>query len=129
MNTERPRRSVNKNSYTTRSGKTIALNQSATQRRKAKKEAAAKRKAAYLSALPKEPWKRILYRLNPKRAAKYWFSREGGIMALKVLGIAFVVGFVVLVGVFAYFRKDLPQIKDISGNNFGGSVTVLPVRS
>ena len=123
MNTERPRRSVNKNTYTTRSGKTIALNQTAAQRRKAKKEAAAKRKAAYLSALPKEPWKRVLYRLNPKRAAKYWFSREGGIMALKVLGIAFVVGFVVLVGVFAYFRKDLPQIKDISGNNFGGSVT------
>lgn len=123
MNTERPRRSVSKNTYTTRSGKTIALNQSATQRRKAKKEAAAKRKAAYLSSLPKEPWKRVLYRLNPKRAAKYWFSREGGIMALKVLGISFVVGFVILVGVFAYFRKDLPQIKDISGNNFGGSVT------
>jgi len=123
MNTERPRRSVNKNSYTTRSGKTIALNQSASQRRKAKKEAAAKRKAAYLSSLPKEPWKRVLYRLNPKRAAKYWFSREGGIMALKILGISFVVGFVVLVGVFAYFRKDLPKIKDISGNNFGGSVT------
>lgn len=123
MNTERPRRSVNKNTYTTRSGKTIALNQSAAQRRKAKKEASAKRKAAYLSSLPKEPWKRLLYRLSPRRAAKYWFSREGGIMALKILGISFVVGFVVLVGVFAYFRKDLPKIKDISGNNFGGSVT------
>jgi penicillin-binding protein 1A len=123
MNTERPRRSVNRNTYTTRSGKTIALNQSAAQRRKAKKDAAAKKKAAYLSSLPKEPWKRFLYRINPKRVAKYWFSREGGIMALKVLGIAFVVGFVVLVGVFAYFRKDLPKIKDISGNNFGGSVT------
>lgn len=123
MNTERPRRSVSRNTYTTRSGKTIALNQSASQRRKAKKEASAKKKAAYLSSLPKEPWKRLLYRLNPKRAAKYWFSREGGIMALKVLGIAFVVGFVILVGVFAYFRKDLPKIKDISGNNFGGSVT------
>ncbi len=44
-------------------------------------------------------------------------------MALKVAGIAFVVGFLLIVGIFAYFRKDLPQIKDISGNNFGGSVT------
>ncbi len=44
-------------------------------------------------------------------------------MALKVAGVAFVVGFLIVVGIFAYFRKDLPQIKDISGNNFGGSIT------
>ncbi len=44
-------------------------------------------------------------------------------MALKIAGVSFVLGFLILVGVFAYFRKDLPQIKDISGNTFGGSVT------
>lgn len=44
-------------------------------------------------------------------------------MALKITGVAFVVGFLVVVGVFAYFRKDLPKVKDVSGNNFGGSVT------
>lgn len=117
----RPRRS--KNSYVTRSGKTIKLNQSISEKRRASKEAKARRKAEFLSSLPKEPWKRVLYRLNPKRLYKFWFSREGGIMALKVAGIAFVVGFLLIVGIFAYFRKDLPQIKDISGNNFGGSVT------
>ena len=122
MNTQRPRRSAARNTYTTRSGKTIKLNQTVSERRKANKDAAARRKAEYLSAMPRDPFKKLLYKINPKRLAKYWFSREGGVMALKVMGIAFVVGFLLLVGVFAYFRKDLPQIKDISGNNFGGSI-------
>ncbi len=123
MNAQRPRRSASRSTYTTRSGKTIKLNQTAADRRKATKEASARRKAEYLSSLPKEPWKRVLHRLNPKRFFKYVFSREGGIMALKVAGIGFVVGFLLLVGIFAYFRKDLPKIRDISGNNLGGSVT------
>ncbi|MFZ1249321.1 MAG: transglycosylase domain-containing protein [Candidatus Saccharimonadales bacterium] len=123
LQSDRPRRSKAKNTFTTRSGKTIKINRTLGDRLKAGKEAKARRKAAYLSSLPKEPWKRILYRMSPKRWAKYWFSREGGIMALKIAGIAFVVGFLLIVGVFAYFRKDLPQIKDIAGNNFGGSVT------
>ncbi|MCA9327864.1 transglycosylase domain-containing protein, partial [Candidatus Saccharibacteria bacterium] len=122
---DRPRRSkaASKNTFVTRSGKSIKINRSLGDRLKAGKEARARRKAEYLSGLPKEPWKRFLYRINPKRQFKYWFSREGGIMALKIAGIAFVVGFLLVIGIFAYFRKDLPQIKDISGNNFGGSVT------
>ena len=43
-------------------------------------------------------------------------------MALKILGIGFIVGFLFLVGLFAYFRKDLPNLRDISGNNIGGSI-------
>ena len=43
-------------------------------------------------------------------------------MALKLLGIAFIAGFVMLAGLFAYFRKDLPNLRDISGNNIGGSI-------
>lgn len=124
MSSDRPRRSATRSrTYTTRSGKTIKLQQTLSARRKASKEAAAQRKAAYLSSLPAEPWKRFFYRISPKRFIQYWFSREGAVMALKVLGVGFVVGFLLIVGVFAYFRKDLPQIKDISGNNFGGSVT------
>lgn len=60
--------------------------------------------------------------MHPKRMYKYWFSREGGIMALKIGGIAIVFGFLFLVGLFAYFRKDLPNLRDISGNNIGGSI-------
>lgn len=123
MNAQRPRRSAARNTYTTRSGKTIKLNQSVSEKRKAAKEASARRKAAYLSSLPKEPWKRFFYRLNPKRFFSYLFSREGAIMTLKVAGIGAVVVFLLLVGVFAYFRKDLPKIRDISGANLGGSVT------
>lgn len=121
--TARPRRSRSASTHVTRSGKNITVHQTYSERRRATKEAKARRKAAYLSSLPAEPWKRVLYRLSPKRLAKYWFSREGGVMALKIAGIGLVAGFLIVVGVFAYFRKDLPKIKDISGNNFGGSVT------
>ncbi len=64
-----------------------------------------------------------MYRLHPKRLAAYWFSREGGIMALKITGIGIVAGFLIVIGLFAYYRKDLPKIKDISGDKLGGSIT------
>jgi penicillin-binding protein 1A len=80
------------------------------------------RKAEMLRDMPKGRFKRMLYRLHPKRLYRYWFSREGAIMALKILGISLVVMFVTLVGVFAYFRKDLPNLKEISGDNIGGSI-------
>lgn len=44
-------------------------------------------------------------------------------MALKLLGVGIVVMFLLLVGLFAYFRKDLPNITDVSGNNLGGSIS------
>jgi membrane peptidoglycan carboxypeptidase len=101
----------------------IRLHSSLADRHKAKKQSRAAARAEYLSTLPKERWKRLLYRLQPKRVAAYWFSREGGIMALKIVGISIVVCFFFTVGLFAYFRKDLPKIKDISGTNLGGSIT------
>jgi membrane peptidoglycan carboxypeptidase len=117
------RRRPGKHVYTTKSGNTIKLNRSLGERVRANRDAKARRRAAYLSSLPKNRFKRILYRLHPKRVAKYWFSKEGAIMALKVTGIGIVVVFLLLVGVFAYFRKDLPDIKGISGNELGGSIT------
>ncbi|HSX15320.1 MAG TPA: transglycosylase domain-containing protein [Candidatus Saccharimonadales bacterium] len=120
--TPRPRRKAAKNTYTTKSGKTITLNQTLGDRMRARKEAKAQRKAAYLSTLPKEPWKRWLYRFHPKRVLRYWFSRDGAIMALKLAGIGFVVVFLVIVGLFAYFRKDLPKLRDINSADSGGSI-------
>jgi membrane peptidoglycan carboxypeptidase len=117
------RRRPTKNVYTTKSGNTIKLNRSLGERVRASREAKARKRAAYLSTLPKNRFKRVLYQLHPKRQFKYWFSREGGIMALKVLGVGIVVCFLLMVGVFAYFRKDLPNIKDISGDELGGSIT------
>jgi membrane carboxypeptidase/penicillin-binding protein len=37
--------------------------------------------------------------------------------------IAILAMFVLTLGIFAYFRKDLPNIKDISGSNLGGSIS------
>lgn len=119
--TGRNRRS--KDTITTKSGNTINLNRSLSDRAKARRAERQAAKAAYLSTLPKDRWKRILYRMHPKRVAQYWFSREGGIMALKIIGISIIVGFFLTIGLFAYFRKDLPKIKGLSGDRIGGSIT------
>jgi membrane peptidoglycan carboxypeptidase len=117
------RRRPGTHTHTTKSGNTIKLHRSLGERMRANKEVKARKRAAYLSSLPKNRFKRILYRLHPKRVFKYWFSREGAIMALKVTGIGIVACFLLLVGVFAYFRKDLPKINGISGNQMEGSIT------
>lgn len=118
-----PRKRPGKNIFTTKSGNTIKLNRSLGERLKAHRDARARRRAAYLSTLPKDRFKRILFRLKPRELARYWFSRDGAIMALKIVGVGLVIGFVLVVGVFAYFRKDLPNIKDLSSQKLGGSVT------
>lgn len=112
-----------RDSITTRSGKTIKLNRSLSDRIKARRAARSAERAAYLATMPKERWRRVLFRLQPKRLAEFWFSREGGIAALKIIGAAIVIGFFFTIGLFAYFRKDLPQIKDLSGDSLGGNIT------
>lgn len=117
------RRRQSKNTITTKSGNSLKINRSISDRAKASKASRAAARATYLSTLPKDRLKRVLYRLHPKRVAQYWFSRQGGIMALKITGISIIAVFFLTIGLFAFFRKDLPNIKDISGNKRGGSVT------
>lgn len=112
-----------RNTFTTRSGQTIKIHRNLTERIRASKDAAARRKAARLAGLPKSRVKRFFYHFHPKRMYHYWFSREGAIMLLKMAGMGIIVGFLLLVGIFAYFRKDLPNLKDISGANLGGSIS------
>ncbi len=111
-----------RNTYITKSGQSIKINRSLKERLMAGRDARAARKAQRLAGLPKSRVKRLLYHMQPKRIYHYWFSRDGAIMALKITGVGIIAGFVLLVGLFAYFRKDLPNINDISGNNIGGSV-------
>lgn len=120
----RPRQSSRRtrNTHVTKSGQTIQIHRNITERFHAARDARARKKALRLAGLPKSRIKRWIYLSHPKRVYKYWFSREGGIMALKIAGISIIAGFLVLVGVFAYFRKDLPNLRDISGQNIGGSI-------
>jgi membrane peptidoglycan carboxypeptidase len=117
------RRHAARKTIHSRSGNTLHLHQSLSDRLRANKLARDSKHATYLSTLPKNPFLRIVYRLHPKHLAQYWFSTDGLLMALKIIGVGIVVIFIVTIGVFAYFRKDLPQIKDISGDNLGGSIT------
>ena len=81
------------------------------QKHKAKKDKDARERAEYLATLPKHPVKRFFYRLHPKRLAKYWFSKRGGLMALKILGVSILLMLLLIGGMFAYFRKDLDKIR------------------
>ena len=81
------------------------------QKHKAKKDKDARERAEYLATLPKHPVKRFFYRLHPKRLAKYWFSKRGGLMALKILGVGILLMLLLIGGMFAYFRKDLDKIR------------------
>ncbi len=116
----RPRKS--NNVHVTKSGKTIKLHTSLSDRVKANRNHKALKKAERLQGMPKSRVQRFFYRMHPKRLKDYWFSREGGVMALKIVGIGLIASFILLIGVFAYFRKDLPNLRDISGNNIGGSI-------
>lgn len=44
-------------------------------------------------------------------------------MALKIIGIGIVACFFLIIGVFAYFRKDVVGFDNISGGNLGGSIS------
>ena len=80
-------------------------------KRRLKKDKRSREKAEYLASLPKHPVKRFFYRLHPKRVFRYWFSKRGGLMALKILGVAIVAMIILIGGLFAYFRKDLDKIR------------------
>ncbi|MDB5182874.1 MAG: hypothetical protein JWO47_658 [Candidatus Saccharibacteria bacterium] len=113
---------VKPNIHVTKSGQKIKLQHGFMQRWVARRDRKELRKAEMLRDMPKGRIKRILYRLQPKRLYRYWFSKQGLIMGLKLVGLGFIAVFIVLLGVFAYFRKDLPNLKNITGDNIGGSV-------
>lgn len=79
--------------------------------RKVKKDAEAKKHAQYLASLPKNPVKRLLYRMHPKNFFGFWFSKRGAIKALKILGVTIFVICLLFGALFAYFRKDLDAIR------------------
>ena len=89
----------------------LSVYSNVTRKLKTKKDAAARRRAEYLATLPKHPVKRLAHRMHPKRVWAYWFSKKGVFMALKIAGVAILVMALLTGALFAYFRKDLDQIR------------------
>ena len=100
----------------------IKPNRNIGDRLKANKDAKMRRRAEYQAKLPKNPFKRFFYYLHPKHFAEYWFNRDGFFRFLKVSAICLAILLVLTMGVFAYFRKDLPRnITDLKTCSEGAS--------
>ncbi|HEX8390001.1 MAG TPA: transglycosylase domain-containing protein [Candidatus Saccharimonadales bacterium] len=94
-----------------RNQKALNVYANLNRKRRTNKDFRSRRHAEYLASLPKHPVKRFIYRLHPKRFFAYWFSREGGVMALKIAGVG-VLLMVLMVGtLFAYYRRELDAIR------------------
>jgi membrane peptidoglycan carboxypeptidase len=119
----KPPRTSGNRPITTRSGKVLKVNRSLGERYTNMKQAKSLRKVNRMRGLPKSRFKRLAWRLQPKKQFEYWFSRDGGIMALKIVGIAIAAMFILTLAVFAYFRKDIKSVTDVSGSNLGGSTS------
>jgi membrane peptidoglycan carboxypeptidase len=75
--------------------------------KRTKADAKSRKKAEFLATLPKSRIKRIAYRMHPKRFFAYWFSKQGAVMALKITGLGLAACIVLVLAIFAIFRKDL----------------------
>lgn len=89
----------------------LSLYTSLSYKRRAKKEASARRRAEELAKLPKEPVKRFFARLHPKRVFKWWFSWRGQKAILKFFAASFLILIILIGGLFLYYKKDLDEIR------------------
>jgi penicillin-binding protein 1A len=119
----RPRARKPSKAYITKSGQTIKIHRNMSEKVAGWRDNKAQHRAIRLAGRPKSRVKRFFFRLKPTNLYRYWFSREGAIMALKVIGVGIIVVFVMIVGAFAYFRKDLPAVNNVYGQNLGGSIS------
>ena len=80
-------------------------------KRKAKKEAEARRHAEDLATLPKDPIPRFFARLHPKRVFRWWFSWRGQKTILKALGIMVLLILIGIGGLFLYYKPQLDEMR------------------
>lgn len=107
---------ASKSSKLTDTGRRYATYSSLTKnrgksKRALKKERKAREKAEYLATLPKNPARRLLARLNPKRLAKFWFSMDGLKMLGKIIGILLLVIVALAALAYFYFRNELKSLQ------------------
>ena len=91
--------------------KSLNIYSSLSYRRKAKKDAKARREAEELADMPKNPVLRFFAHLHPKRVAKFVFSKRGLFFFLKSIAALFLIGVIILGGLFLYYKKDLESIR------------------
>ena len=94
-----------------RGSKKLGVYTNLASRHKTKRDAKKRRKAEYLATLPKHPVKRTLYRLHPKRFFKYWFSKRGLLMMLKIFAVGLGIFALIVAMLFLYFRRELDAIR------------------
>ena len=94
-----------------RGSKKLGVYTNLASRHKTKRDAKKRRKAEYLATLPKHPVKRTLYRLHPKRFLKYWFSKRGLLMMLKIFAVGLGILALIVAMLFLYFRRELDAIR------------------
>jgi len=58
---------------------------------------------------PNKWWRRWLWYGNPQRFRDWWFTHEGKVAGLKIIGTTAGVAFIGIAGLFLYFAKDLPS--------------------
>jgi len=118
------RKSSRTTSHTpTRTSKAKRTYSSFAYRRRSKKEERERRLAEDLATLPKQPILRFLAHLHPKRVFKYWFSRRGLMMGLKIIGVFILLCAIGVGGLFMYFKKDLAAIRpEELANRVNGTV-------
>jgi len=80
-------------------------------KRKTKRDTTSRKRAEYLASLPKHPVRRIIHRMHPKRVFGYIFSKRGLFLGLKVAGVGVLLVVLSAGALFAYYRKDLDQIR------------------
>jgi membrane peptidoglycan carboxypeptidase len=95
----------------TNKSRNMSVYSNLTHKRRTRKDTESRKKAEYLASLPKQPLQRLAYRLHPKRVFAYWFSKKGGIMALKIAGVGILMMILTVGALFAYYRKDLDSIR------------------
>ena len=78
---------------------------------KSRRNSKSRLEAEYRKNVPKNPLKKMVYFMHPKRFWAFWFSRRGAFFALKITGVAILVLLLITGGLFAYFRKDLDAIR------------------
>jgi membrane peptidoglycan carboxypeptidase len=58
---------------------------------------------------PKSRVKRLFWRLHPKHAMSYWFSKDGLKTLGKLAAAGFVAMFLIVAGVYAFYKSELPN--------------------